>query len=447
MDMGYYQDVNGIFVHPAESEPFFNIGLFSSSEKNFPDFNPVTDIPWGEVPQNIKDIIYMPLDGFSSLSPEPFKVPFVMVSFHENMCRLYVGINVGIGQLNDSNLRCFIMGVTHPVATMISASSVCYYASYNVKYDDWYGGWEKLSPSPYGDNGYLQCYSTNSVLQDTGVSDFYFYGGNGVYYSILEYVDGSGNHLSYEIRDELSVQYNSSNTDLLCSFALSTDGFRSGRFVYGQDLAYPYCYFDYFVPPSEASLNQQLQQEQNETSKSIWETLKSVLEYIKNLPSKITEALHDWLDLIVSWLLDIYSTIRSLPNEIKQRFVELFIPSEGFFDEYTTSFQDYFRARLGILYELPDTVISILQQLVDFNPVTDGYGIDFPEVVLPVLDGGEWSDKVLIEETRIEFDFLDEGPIARLYSLYRSALWLMFVFLLINLIIRKSNKVFGGGSG
>ena len=53
----------------------------------------------------------------------------------------------------------------------------------------------------------------------------------------------------------------------------------------------------------------------------------------------------------------------------------------------------------------------------------------------------------LIEETKVTFDFLDEGPIATLYSMYRAALWLLFIFLLINLIIRKSDKVFGGGSG
>lgn len=46
--------------------------------------------------------------------------------------------------------------------------------------------------------------------------------------------------------------------------------------------------------PTRANLSQQLQQEQNETSKSIWETLKSVLDYIKNLPSNIANSIQSF---------------------------------------------------------------------------------------------------------------------------------------------------------
>lgn len=152
-----------------------------------------------------------------------------------------------------------------------------------------------------------------------------------------------------------------------------------------------------------------LQEEQNETSKGIWESIKSI------------------------------------PDMIGEKLKSLFIPSDNFFSTYVSEFQQYFSDRFGLIYEIPEAIIAILQQFISYSPAESGYSIHFPEVVMPVLDGGEWNDRVLIEESDITFDFLEQGAFKTLYTMYRSVVWMIFIFALINLIIRKSERVFGGG--
>lgn len=189
---------------------------------------------------------------------------------------------------------------------------------------------------------------------------------------------------------------------------------------------FPNVYVSLFNPPTIKEMEQ-------ETQKGIWAS-------IKELPTKIA-------DSIKGFFTSLGDRISGFFEKLVEDIKGLFVPSEGFFDTYTEEYKDYFSERFGILYELPGAVVDIFQQLVYYHPSEEGYYIKFPEVVMPVLDEGEWSDVVLIEETDVRFDFLDEGPIATLYTMYRSALWLLFIFLLINLIIRKSEKVLGGSSG
>ena len=211
--------------------------------------------------------------------------------------------------------------------------------------------------------------------------------------------------------------------------------------------------------PSVDSKSQLLLEQQNQTSNSIWQTLKDVLTYVSNLPTNIANSIKGFFtnlgDRISSFFTSIGDRINgfftSIGDRISGFFTNLinsikdfFLPSDGFFSTYAQSFQDFFSDRLGILYELPESVVDIFQQLVDYNPAQSGYSIHFPEVVLPVLDNGEWYDRVIIEETDITFDFLEQGAFATLYSLYRSVIWMIFIFALINLIIRKSERVFGG---
>lgn len=275
--------------------------------------------------------------------------------------------------------------ICSPVGAFPSVNSYCYYATFSHNYEV-RTDWTKCSSVAWGDTGKLFAYTASTFFSPTSTYDLYLYGGNGV---------RSGSYTSVTIAATSSTNVVSYTDNYL--------GFTSGRyFVNPGD--YTNLYVSTFVPPTPEEVEQ-------ETQKGIFDTLKSI------------------------------------PDTIADKFKGLFIPEEGYFDTYIQEYQDYFSERFGLLYEIPDSIADIFQQLIEFNPAEEGYYIDFPEVVMPVLENGEWRDVVLIEDTKVTFDFLDEGPIATLYSMYRAALWLLFIFLLINLIIRKSDKVFGGGSG
>lgn len=394
IDMGFIEDEDGNYIYTEDDDPFdFGFNWFISNEKNYPNFDPIRDIPWSTFPQYIKDILYMNTDDLSAAAGEPFKVPFVsVVVVSATTCQLFVGVNVGWGQLNDSSLSFGIWSL--PGISDISAHSCLYRLSWSYANNYVVADWIDYKPTAFGNKGNLNRV-LNYYFTDASNVDIYGYGANGVQYPSKS--------------TSFSVLYNSSNTNLSCSFYTRKNGFQSGEFLHGQVNAYPYCYFEHFVPPSQESINQQLQQEQNETSKGIWETLKGI------------------------------------PEAIGEKIKGLFVPSEGFFDTYQQEFQTYFKERFGILYEIPELVISLMQKFITFNPKEDDYSITFPEVKLPVLEDGEWREEKLIEAQEFSFDFISEAPFSLLYDAYVAFIWLVYILLLVNLIKYKANSVFKGG--
>lgn len=388
IDAGYLSDGNGNYYLPEGiNDPLDpNISFNLATEKEWPNFSPDI-LPWTEMPDYIQDIVYMEREDWKRTETE-YIVPFVLVRVR-SVVEVFVGTNVSLGRYNNVDGTVSLFRIDYH--SYLSDNSVCYMATYNHDGDlekDWteltpyYPSWTSM------DRFVMQYSPTTLFNMSTGTHDYYIYGANATRVNI----------------SSQTISPSSTDGDLKIHFRNAESGFEGmmdSLFLYSDQ--YTLQYFEYFKPKS-------IEDEDRETQKGIWETLKSI------------------------------------PDMIAEKFKGLFIPSDNFFDLYVQEIHIFFVDRFGLLYELPDAFIDILQQLVDYKPAEEGYYIDFPEVVMPVLDGGEWSDVVLIEETQVKFEFLDEGPIATLYSMYRSALWLIFIFLLINLMIHKANKVFGGGS-
>lgn len=399
IDIGYVDAGDGVLYLPPDVELPSFFSNFNSSPR-YPDFNP-NQLPWLDMPTYIKDIVYSDISQLSNLSaqpPEDFRVPFVCVINYGDHCNVWVGYNLAFGYVNDNGyIRIFGCGSEPYSSSYWFSKNVCYMATYDISESGVITlrtDFSERTGSKFYSGKRLVYYSPNF---NGSTADFYVYGANALCY---QWVDGAPYLPSrFTIYDDY-VNYPDSRYVI---FGQSVLGFYGGELFSGWDETYNF-YWKAFTPPTAEVLEQ-------ETSKGIWDTLKSI------------------------------------PDMIAEKFKGLFIPEEGFFDTYIQEFQDYFKDRFGLVYELSDAVLDILQQLVDYEPSDEGYYIDFPEVVMPVLDDGEWRDVVLIEETEVRFEFLNEGPIATLYSMYRSALWLTYIFLLINLIIRKGEKILGGNSG
>ncbi len=401
IEWGWHYDEDSSSYYPDfySFNPFVTSVLYAS-EKNYPEFD-IGVISWSTFPSYITDIVYSDLTSLSVSAPDEgvtvkdFKVPFVAVIVGQNSVRLFVGQNVAFGRQNNSYSSINIFA--SPSTSDIYSNSCLYTAQMGYNGNVYSSGWSKLSPSVFGTRNNLVSF-TSTILNTDSAFDVYLYGGNGIHYS----VSSSGVSISsrsYPINDDGSQQV---------IFSFSTSGFFSGN-PFHSGGQFTYIYQASFTPKTSEQINQELQQEENKTSKSI-------LERIKELPENIADS-----------------------------FKGLFIPEDGFFDTYQQEFQTYFRERFGILYEIPELVITLLTKFVKFNPKEENYSITFPEVVLPVLQDGEWDEVVFIEAQDFSFDFINEAPFNALYDIYVAFIWLVYIMLLVNLIKNKANGVFKGG--
>lgn len=85
------------------------------------------------------------------------------------------------------------------------------------------------------------------------------------------------------------------------------------------------------------------QEEQNKTNKGIWDTLKEILNFINPLSENFF----------------VYKLVSLLIEAVKS----LFLPSQGYFEEYITDMNDWFSERLGILYYPVDLVVTFLEKI------------------------------------------------------------------------------------
>ncbi len=381
-----YEYENGVYTLPSgiiPPEAYFPATMLIE-EPNYPDVD-IRKLPWSTMPSYIQDIIYMGIEGAATTDVDDYKMPFVACRVNAERILVFVGLNCGLGALS-SNGYFRVCYINPGVRTDIPSNSYCYYANFNLSYEQ-ISDWVKASPSNWGNSGKVKSYSTGTFITPDFNVDLYLYGGNGVITSSLTSVSATPTtettpHVSFSV-DQYS-------------------GFSSGRY-YSSGFEYPGVYMRSFTPPTPEEVEQ-------ETQKGIFETLKSI------------------------------------PDTIAEKFKGLFIPAEGYFDTYIQEYQDYFKDRFGLIYELPGVVIDIFQQFINFEPLTDGYYIPIPEVVFPVrLEDGTYENFVVLEEQNYEFDFLSEGAIGTLYKFYRSFVWLIFILGLISLAVRKFNKITGGG--
>ena len=407
---------------PSEFEPF---SFFRSVTPKNSGFK-ISDLPWLEMPTYVRDILSAIPEGLSNVSESEYtgqyKLPFVSLvvmpapsGLGGILVDVIAGYNLCVGSYfqtsaqKTANTPYRVFLISLKLHNKIFENAVCYTATYHKASSSSpfqiSGEWAAVEPIAVGDN-VVRYYDYQYTLTNR---DYYFYGSSGM----------------YTARTLQNTPINKNDSDNFPQYVTvnnPSSGFASGTVTYLPDVWGGY--LGSFSPPSDSSI-------EASTQKGIWESIKA-------LPSQIANS-------IKGFFTSLGDRISGFFDNLAEKIKGFFLPEEGFFDTYVSDFQNYFKDRFGLLYELPDAVIGILQQFIDYSPAESDYSITFPEVVMPVLDNGEWYDKVIIEETDITFEFLEQGAFNTLYSLYRSVVWMIFIFALINLIIRKSERVFGGG--
>lgn len=154
--------------------------------------------------------------------------------------------------------------------------------------------------------------------------------------------------------------------------------------------------------------------ENTETQKGIWDTIKEVLSYINPFSENFF----------------VYRLLELLFDGIKA----LIIPSDGFFEEYFSSLNDWFSDRLGFLYYPIELLIDILGRYSSLS--SSNLSFTIPDIPEP------FNDEVLIESTTFNFNsILSNSTYKQVHDYYLLFVDFIIAFGLIKLAIKKWEEV------
>ena len=173
----------------------------------------------------------------------------------------------------------------------------------------------------------------------------------------------------------------------------------------------------------------------------LWEWLKGIWDSIKEIPTKIAASLTTLGDRIKDFFSSLGDRIGNFFTDLCDRIKAFFLPSEGFFDEYSAKFNVFIDSHFGFLADLPDELSILFSTFINYHPA-DVPSLQIPEVVVPIPG----HPIKLLESQTYTFDLLSRSPYSMLYSFYKAFVWFAYALMLFNLLRRKYAVIFGGAS-
>ena len=176
----------------------------------------------------------------------------------------------------------------------------------------------------------------------------------------------------------------------------------------------------------------------------------SIKEFFSSLGDRISGFFTDLAQSIGGWFADLKAKIQEFFDGVKQWFQELgdkiggffvdlyndlmdglrslFIPHDGYFNEYSDEWSVWADDHLGMLVQLPELLLDILDRLGGIYTVSS-YSFVFPEVSLPIAG----KNYVLIErqEVNIGYWLENSSSVSYLYKVYFVCASALFVAALL----------------
>lgn len=157
-----------------------------------------------------------------------------------------------------------------------------------------------------------------------------------------------------------------------------------------------------------------LLEEQNETNKGIWGTIKEILSYLNPFSENFFA----------------YKLVELILDGLKS----LFIPEDGFFETFFEDMKNWFSERLGFLFYPFELIIDILNKMLNIN---------FTEPIFNIPDIKEpFTDTKLISATTYNLNnMLSNSTLENMHNIYLVVVDAIIIFALVNLAKRKFEEV------
>lgn len=160
---------------------------------------------------------------------------------------------------------------------------------------------------------------------------------------------------------------------------------------------------------------QKTQEEQLETSKGIWGTLKDVLSYINPFSENFF----------------VYKLIDLLINALKS----LFIPSNNFLSNYFNELLNWFSDRLGFLSYPLELVLNVLNRILSIN-------FQEPIIQIPNFVEPSTNETIIHSRTYNLNSLLENNIFKTCHDVYFILVDAVIIFGLVNLLKHKLEEVF-----
>lgn len=192
----------------------------------------------------------------------------------------------------------------------------------------------------------------------------------------------------------------------------------------------------------------------SELGKKLTDGFTNLTNSIKDFFTNLGKNLKDWFDDVGQWFKDIgdrigqfftdiwnniSDSISSITNaasdwwqSVKDFFHSLFVPEDGFFDNYKQNWENWAKEHFGLFFD----VELIFEDLLSiFDGDYDEYGIIIPEIKLPFF-----NNPVIVPRTVFYFSELiaQHSMIKRIYDLFQ----IMFSVIIYGLLLVYLQKTF-----
>lgn len=136
----------------------------------------------------------------------------------------------------------------------------------------------------------------------------------------------------------------------------------------------------------------------------------------------------------------IWATIKDLPNSFMNMLKGLFIPEDDYFKEWFNELKLYFENKLGFLVTPFSIIIDFINRYLELNP-KDDIIINVPDINVP-----NFEDNIIIEKTSLNWSQLlkSKESLNMLWELYLAFIDVFLILNFINLCENKYNRIFGG---
>lgn len=199
--------------------------------------------------------------------------------------------------------------------------------------------------------------------------------------------------------------------------------------------------------------------------------LKGIFKKISQLPGQIGTFITGIGDRISGFFTDLKNKLSSLFTQLVENIKGLFIPPDGFFDDYKDQFDELLTDHLGALYQVDGIIVDLISHIVEFDPPSfSDEDPDF-DIAIPVkkvyinADSDNWgvsasdpddddaSEITLIPANatdgmyHVDLSFLEESPYSTIYGIYKAVVTCIIIFLMFAFARHEYDKFIGGNTG